>query len=135
MVLDKVENIENIKSEGEGKGKDEQFGKKNQLFQSHQKVITGETKTKYKKNENQGNNASTGEEDKNNKNTIKTNKPETIFSDTYLTDTTTANTVKEMKYMKKNMDNINQRKIQQPIKIKTYTQITISYQLFLLWKH
>lgn len=107
MVLDKVENIENIKSEGEGKGKDEQFGKKNQQFQSHQKVITGETKTKYKKNENQGNNASTGEEDKNNKNTNKTNKPETIFSDTYLTDTTTANTVKEMKYMKKNMDNIN----------------------------
>ena len=52
-----------------------------------------------------------------------------------LTDTTTANTVKEMKYMKKNMDNINQRKIQQPIKIKTYTQIPISYQLFLLWKH
>ena len=80
MVLDKVENIENIKSEGEGKGKDEQFGKKNQQFQCHQKVITGETKTKYKKNENQGNNASTGEEDKNNKNTIKTNKPETIFS-------------------------------------------------------
>ena len=35
-----------------------------------------------------------------------------------LTDTTTANTVKEMKYMKKNMDNINQRKIQQPIKNK-----------------
>ena len=37
MVLDKVENIENTKSEGEGKRKDEQYGKKISNFKTIKK--------------------------------------------------------------------------------------------------
>ena len=50
------------------------------------------------------------------------------ITDYVLTDKASANIVKEIKQMKKNdMDYINQRKIQQPMKIKRYTQITILY--------
>ena len=79
MVLDKVENIENTKSEGEAKRKDEQYGKKISNFKTSKKQLLVKLKLNTKKPENQGNNTSTGEEDKNNKNTIKTNKVETIF--------------------------------------------------------
>ena len=70
MTVNKDENIENTKSEGEAKGEDEQYGKPNQQCQKHQKVILAETKTKEKEKGNQGDKTSTGEED--NKNTSKT---------------------------------------------------------------
>ena len=75
IILNKDANIENTKSEGEAKREDEQFGKSNQQCQKHQKVIADETKTKEKERENQGDR--TAEEDKNQKNTSKTSKPET----------------------------------------------------------
>ena len=46
MTLNKDENIENTKSEGEAKGEDEQYGKPNQQCQKHEKVIADQTKTK-----------------------------------------------------------------------------------------
>ena len=46
----------------------------NQQHQKHQKVIVDETKTKEKEKENQGDKT---EEDKNHKNTSKTNNPDT----------------------------------------------------------
>ena len=45
-ILNKDENIENTKSEGEAKGEDEQYGKRNQQCQKHEKVIADQTKTK-----------------------------------------------------------------------------------------
>ena len=54
MILNKDENIEEIKSEREAKGEDEQYVKSNQQSQKHQKVIAAETKTKEKEKENQG---------------------------------------------------------------------------------
>ena len=48
MTLNKDENIENTKSEGEAKGEDKQYGKPNQQCQKHQKVIPAETRTKEK---------------------------------------------------------------------------------------
>ena len=74
MILNKDENTENTKSEGEAKGEDEQYGKPNQHCQKHQKVIAAGTKTKEKEKENQGDKTSTGDK---NKNTSKTNKLET----------------------------------------------------------
>ena len=48
--------------------------------------------------------------------------------DYVLTNASSANTVKEMKIDEKNnMDYINYTKIQQPMKIERYTQITIPY--------
>ena len=67
MILNKDENIEKTKSEGEAKGEDEEYGKPNQQYQKNQKGIAAETKTKEKENENQGDKTSTGEEDKNKK--------------------------------------------------------------------
>ena len=67
MMLDKDENIENTKPEGEAK-EDGQYGKLNQQWQNHLKVIIPETITKK---------YSEGEEDKNNKYTNMTNKLET----------------------------------------------------------
>ena len=37
ITLDKDENIENTKSEGEAKGEDEEYGKLTQQWQNHQK--------------------------------------------------------------------------------------------------
>ena len=74
MLLNKDANIENTKSEGEAKRQDEQYGKPNQRCQKHRILIADETKTKENEKENQGN--KTAEEDKNNKNTRKTNEPE-----------------------------------------------------------
>ena len=71
MRLNKDENVENTKSEGEAKGEDEQYRKPNQQCQKHQKVIPAETKTKEKEKENQGDKTSAGGEDKN-KNTSET---------------------------------------------------------------
>ena len=71
MILNKDENIENTKSEGEAKGEDERYGKPNQQCQKHEKVIANETKIKEKETENQGDKTSTREEEKNNKNTSK----------------------------------------------------------------
>ena len=65
MTLNKDENIENTKAEGEVKGEDEQYGKANQQCQKHQKVISAETKTKEKEKENQEDITSTGKQDKN----------------------------------------------------------------------
>ena len=65
MTLNKDENIENTKAEGEVKGEDEQYGKPNQQCQKHQKVISAETKTKEKEKENQEDITSTGKQDKN----------------------------------------------------------------------
>ena len=77
MILNKDENIENTKSEKGVKGEAEQRGKPNHQCKKHQKVVSAETKTKEKGKENQRDKTSTGEEDKNNKNTNKTNKLET----------------------------------------------------------
>ena len=44
----KDENIENTKSEGEAKGEDEQYGKPNQQYKNHQKVIAAESTTRNK---------------------------------------------------------------------------------------
>ena len=77
MILNKDENIENTKSEGEAKGEDEQYGKQSQQCQKHEKVIAEPTKTKEQEKENQGVKTSTGEEEKNNKNTSRTNELET----------------------------------------------------------
>ena len=52
IILNKDENIEANKSEGEVKGEDEQYGKPNQQCQKHHKVFTVETKTKDKEKEN-----------------------------------------------------------------------------------
>ena len=75
MILNKDANIQSTNSEEEAKREDEQHGKPNQHCQKHQKVIADETKTKEKEKENQGD--KTIEEDKNHKNTSKTNKLET----------------------------------------------------------
>ena len=75
MILNKDENIENTKSDGEVNAEDEQYEEKNQQCQEHRKVIVVETKTKKKEKETQGDKTSTREEDKN-KNTRKTNKTE-----------------------------------------------------------
>ena len=75
MILNKDANIENAKSEGEAKIEDEQYEKPNEQCQKHQKVIADETKIKEKEKENQGGKAE--QEDKNHKNTSKTNKPGT----------------------------------------------------------
>ena len=74
-ILKKDENIENTKSEGEANSKDEQYGKLNQQCQKHKKVIADQTKTKEQEKENQG--VKTAGEEKNNKNTSKTNELET----------------------------------------------------------
>ena len=76
-IVNKDDNIENTKSEGEAKGEDEQYGKPNQQCQKHEKVIADQTKTKQQEKENQGVKTSAREEEKNNKNTIKTNELET----------------------------------------------------------
>ena len=44
----KTENIVNTKSEGEAKGEDEQYGKPNQQYKNHQKVIAAESTTRNK---------------------------------------------------------------------------------------
>ena len=50
---------------------------------------------------------------------------EKSITDYVLTDASSANTVEEMKIVRKNnMDYINQRKIQKTMKIKRYSQIT-----------
>ena len=77
MILNKDTNIENTKSEGEAKREDEQCGKPNQQCQKHQKVIADKPNTKEKEKENQGD--KTAKENKNQKNTSKTSKPETTF--------------------------------------------------------
>ena len=80
-ILNKDENIENTKLEGEAKGEDEQYGKPNQQCQKHETVIADQTKTKEQGKENQGVKTSAGEEEKN-KNTTKTSELETRhFSD------------------------------------------------------
>ena len=63
-ILNKDENIENTKLEGEAKGEDEQYGKPNQQCQKHEKVIADQTKTKEQGKENQGVKTSAGEEEK-----------------------------------------------------------------------
>ena len=65
---------QNTKSEGEVKREDEQYGKPNEQCHKHQKLIADETKTKEKEKENLVDKTA---EDKNHKNTSKTNKPET----------------------------------------------------------
>ena len=65
---------QNMKSEGEAKREDEQYGKPNEQCQKHQKLIADETKTKEKEKQNLVDKTA---EDKNHKNTSKTNKPET----------------------------------------------------------
>ena len=45
--MEKDENIENKKSEGEAKGEDRQHEKPNQQCQNHQRVTAAEIKTKY----------------------------------------------------------------------------------------
>ena len=72
-ILNKDENIENTKSEGEAKGEGEQYGKPSKQCQKHEKVIPDQTKTKEQEEENQGVKTSAGEEEKNNKNISKTN--------------------------------------------------------------
>ena len=54
MVINRDENIQNTKSDGEAKGEDEQYGKPNQQCQKHQKVIAAVTRTKEEEKENQG---------------------------------------------------------------------------------
>lgn len=52
----------------------QKYGKQNQQCLKHQKVSADETKTENKGKEKQGDKLSTGDKDKNNKNTTKTNK-------------------------------------------------------------
>ena len=99
MILNKDANIENTKSEVESKRKDEQYGKRNQQCQKHQKVIADETKPKEKEKENQGDRT----EDKNHKNTSKTRKPET-------------------KHFKLHQENLQDKKIEHELKEEEQTE-------------